>query len=133
MPYSLEEINEAVRSDPKGFAERSNAAFQKKSPSGGGEDRREPLRTPDRPSVRPARLREDHRGHDDRGRAEAAGDQHLCRFHGQLSQHHRPVLKPYVEPLFRALPPDDYPEVRDLLAGFQRIEPLDERLFPPAS
>ena len=30
MPYSLEEINEAVRSDPKGFAERSNAEFQKK-------------------------------------------------------------------------------------------------------
>ena len=43
------------------------------------------------------------------------------------------VLKPYVEPLLRALPPDDYPEIRDILAGFERIESLDEGCIPSDS
>ena len=30
MAYSLKEINDAVRSDPKGFAEACDAAFAKK-------------------------------------------------------------------------------------------------------
>lgn len=30
MPYSLKEINEAIRSDPQGFAERSDAAYAEK-------------------------------------------------------------------------------------------------------
>ena len=30
MPYSLKEVNDAVRSDPKGFAEACDAAFTKK-------------------------------------------------------------------------------------------------------
>ena len=30
MPYSMKEVNDAVRSDPKGFAEACDAAFAKK-------------------------------------------------------------------------------------------------------
>ena len=30
MPYSLAEVNEAVRRDPKGFAEECDAAYAKK-------------------------------------------------------------------------------------------------------
>ena len=30
MPYSLKEINEAIRSDPKAFAEECDAAYAKK-------------------------------------------------------------------------------------------------------
>ena len=30
MPYSLKEINEAIRTDPKGFAEECDAGFAKK-------------------------------------------------------------------------------------------------------
>ena len=30
MPYSLSQINEAIRSDPKGFADQCDAAFAQK-------------------------------------------------------------------------------------------------------
>ena len=29
MPYSLSQINEAIRSDPKGFADQCDAAFSR--------------------------------------------------------------------------------------------------------
>ena len=37
MAYSLKEINDAVRSDPRGFAEECDAAFSKKVEAAHGE------------------------------------------------------------------------------------------------
>lgn len=42
MPYSLKEINEAIRTDPKGFAEECDAGFAKEGGNAAPADRRAP-------------------------------------------------------------------------------------------
>ena len=43
------------------------------------------------------------------------------------------VLKPFVVPLLEAIPKGQYQVVDDILAAYQRIEPMDERYIAPNS
>ena len=64
MSYSLREINEQIRSDPQGFAQRSDSAYRE-GEAGRPENCRPPEGVPYRAPLRPLRLRQDHHRHED--------------------------------------------------------------------
>ena len=78
--YSLKQINEAIRSDPAAFARECDRLFAKKVENAARKiaDHREESRA--------LRLREDHHGPENRGKAAGDGHRHPYSLHGRLLQ-----------------------------------------------
>ncbi len=65
MSYSLKALNDAVRSDPKGYAEECDAIFAQKVEKRRQAHCRSPEPVSRDSALRPLRLRQDHHGAED--------------------------------------------------------------------
>ena len=106
MPYSLSQINEAIRSDPKGFADQCDAAFPLKMWDN--------VRRGEKLYISPYKENAD------------------LMFDSSLAFEFA-VLKPFVVPLLEKVPVGKYAVVDDMLAAFRLIEPMDESCVAPDS